>query len=130
VWANIHKIEVCTFLKVISKMSTVETKQRLKLAQVSKGEHYFKILGVDNAFTIDDPPPPFVKDQVVKLISGKYPLHDYKDTSNYAKHTYIFELSDTDGKQFSCTLDGFSYDCTHDGMVYDLGSPYIYVTLN
>jgi len=46
------------------------------------------------------------KDMTVKLISGKWPLEDYKDCG---RHTFVFEKDD--GSQFSMLVSGFSYTC-------------------
>ena len=46
------------------------------------------------------------KDMTVKLISGKWPLEDYKDCG---RHTFVFEKDD--GSQFSMLVSGFTYTC-------------------
>ena len=46
------------------------------------------------------------KDMTVKLISGKWPLEDYRDCD---RHTFVFEKDD--GSQFSMLLSGFTYTC-------------------
>lgn len=51
--------------------------------------------------------PAFIaKDMTVKLISGKWPLEDYKDCG---RHTFVFEKDD--GSQFSMLVSGFTYTC-------------------
>lgn len=92
----------------------VEEKNICVLELVDKSELKFKIIGVKNDYEsleYDSPPEPHVKDEIVTLISGKFPLDDYKDTYTYAKHQYVFEKAD--GSQFTVTLHSFTYDCTH-----------------
>jgi hypothetical protein len=87
-----------------------------------------KVLGVrdpSNSGTYTDPPQPFVKDEIVRLISGKYPLQDYTDTSNHSSHVYVLEK--TDGTEISGILDGFTYDCTFAGQNRNLGIPQLSV---
>jgi hypothetical protein len=47
------------------------------------------------------------KDMVLTLVSGKWPLVDYRDCD---VHTFVFQKAD--GSQFSMLLSGFTYDCT------------------
>ena len=49
------------------------------------------------------------KDMVLTLVSGKWPLVDYRDCG---VHTFIFKKAD--GSQFSMLLSGFTYGCTWD----------------
>lgn len=49
------------------------------------------------------------KDMVLTLVSGKWPLVDYRDCG---VHTFIFQKAD--GSQFSMLLSGFTYGCTWD----------------
>lgn len=97
---------------------------------LDKKDRKFKIVGIRDALEdrCSPPPAPHVKDEIVTLVSGKFPLTDYTDTSNHSKHQYVFEK--TDGSQFTATLDGFTYDCTYEGIVFDIGIPSISVTLN
>jgi hypothetical protein len=97
---------------------------------LTKTARKFKIVGIEDEWnhTCCAPPAPHVQDEIVTLVSGKFPLTDYRDTSNYAKHQYVFEK--TDGSQFTATLEGFTYDCTYEGIVYDIGVPNIWVYLN
>lgn len=88
--------------------------------QVVKGALNFKVLGaVKDHYEhgYGDPPSYIQKDEIVTLITGKFPLDDYKDCN---VHTYTFEKGD--GTRFSGRLDGFTYDCTHEGMKHDIGS--------
>ena len=48
-----------------------------------------------------------LKDMIVTLVSGKWPLDDYRDCD---RHTFVFQKDD--GSQFSMLLTGFTYDCT------------------
>ena len=48
-----------------------------------------------------------VKDMIVTLVLGKWPLEDYRDCD---RHTFVFQKHD--GSQFSMLLTGFTYDCT------------------
>jgi len=55
--------------------------------------------------------PPYLRDkEALTLISGTFPLTDYKDCE---VHTYIFETAD--GSQLSGILKGFSHNCTFEG---------------
>jgi len=47
------------------------------------------------------------KDMVLTLVSGKWPLVDWRDCD---VHTFVFQKAD--GSQFSMLLSGFTYDCT------------------
>ena len=49
------------------------------------------------------------KDMVLTLVSGKWPLVDYRDCD---VHTFVFQKAD--GSQFSMLLSGFTYGCTWD----------------
>jgi hypothetical protein len=51
-------------------------------------------------------PSYLVKDMIVKLVSGVWPLVDYNDCN---KHTFVFQKPD--GSQFSMLLNGFSWQC-------------------
>lgn len=52
--------------------------------------------------------PEFLKkDMVLTLVSGKWPLVDYRDCD---VHTFVFQKAD--GSQFSMLLSGFTYGCT------------------
>ena len=89
-----------------------------------------KVLGIrdpSNSGTYTDPPQPFVKDEIVRLISGKYPLHDHTDTSNHSSHVYVLEKMD--GTEVSGILDGFTYDCTFAGKDLGLGIPQLAVII-
>ena len=86
----------------------------------------FKILGVETSVygEIEAPPAPHVNDEVVKLVSGKFPLNDFMDLGI---HTYVFQKEDE--SQFSGILTGFTYDCTFDGAPGSTGVPRISVRL-
>lgn len=75
-----------------------------------------------------DPPAPHKKDEIVTLISGKYPLTDYRDTSRYAQHVYVF--SKNDGSTFEGILEGFTYDATYAGQHLELGGPNFTITMS
>jgi hypothetical protein len=47
-----------------------------------------------------------VKDMIVTLVSGKWPLVDYNDCN---KHTFVFQKED--GSEFSMLLSGFCWQC-------------------
>jgi len=90
-------------------------KLEVYFSQVNKYSFDFKVLGkIDERMTLTDPPLPLILNEIVTLIEGKFPLHDYKDTNNYAKHKYV--LKKQDGTLVSGILCGFTYDCTYDGM--------------
>ena len=82
---------------------------------ISEAEMTWKVLGVFNhiGHTYDTPPLPLVKDDVVRLLSGKFPLDDYKDTSQHSQHRYVFER--TNGTRITGILEGFSIGCTFSG---------------
>jgi len=86
----------------------------------------FKLLGVQSEMhrNFDAPPAPHQKEEVVKLVSGKFPLNDFTDLD---KHTYVFQKED--GTQFSGILSGFTYDCTFDGRPGSCGIPRVCVRL-
>jgi len=89
-----------------------------------------KVLGVrdpSDPGTYTNPPNPLVKDEIVRLISGKYPLNDYTDTSKHSSHVYVLEKAD--GTDISGILDGFSYDCTVAGQNLNLGIPQLTVII-
>jgi len=89
-----------------------------------------KVLGVRDPSepgTYTAPPLPLVKDEIVRLISGKYPLHDYTDTKNHSSHVYVLEKMD--GTEVSGILDGFTYDCTFAGKDLGLGIPQLSVII-
>jgi molybdenum cofactor biosynthesis enzyme MoaA len=71
-----------------------------------------KVLGIRNEQTheYDAAPAPFVKDEIVELIEGPYPLTDYQDTSYHRAHTYIVEKSN--GTQVTGILHTFCASCT------------------
>jgi len=82
---------------------------------ISEATMTWKVLGVVDPkdYSHGPPPLPLVKDEVVRLLSGKFPLEDYKDTSGHSQHPYVFEK--TDGTHVTGILDGFSYGCTFAG---------------
>ena len=75
-----------------------------------------------------DPPAPHTKGEIVTLISGKYPLTDYRDSSSDVQHVYIFRRAD--GSTFEGILEGFTYDATYAGQHLDLGGPNFTITLS
>ena len=80
---------------------------------INVNEMLLEIVGVFDYWSYEykDPPAPLVKGQKVHLISGKFPLHDYKDCSGYGNHLYTFKKED--GSIFTGILCGFTYDCTY-----------------
>ncbi len=48
--------------------------------------------------------------EVMTVVSGKFPLNDYKDTINHSKHEYVLQRAD--GTFIRGILDGFTCDCT------------------
>jgi len=96
---------------------------------VKKDTLEFKVLGVLNmeTYAFTDPPKPFVKDEIVRLISGKFLLQDYTDTSSHSQHVYVFQRED--GTNVSGILDGFTHDCTYAGQNKNLGIPRVYVLI-
>ena len=49
------------------------------------------------------------KNEKLKLVSGKFPLTDYKDLYEHSKETYKFKTKD--GKEYELILDGFDVAC-------------------
>ena len=89
-----------------------------------------KVLGIrdpSNPGTYTAPPLPFIKEELVRLISGKYPLHDYTDTSKHSSHVYVLEKADR--TEVSGILDGFTYNCTFAGKDLGLGIPQLSVII-
>ena len=82
---------------------------------ISEADMTWKVLGAIDPKNFDygTPPLPLVKDEVVRLLSGKFPLDDYKDTGGHSQHRYVFEK--TDGTRITGILDGFSIGCTFSG---------------
>lgn len=101
-------------------MSTVS----FDLIDISKMK--FKMLGLrtDTFQAYEAPPAPHAKDEIVSLVSGKFPLNDFTDLGI---HTYVFKKEN--GTQFSGLLTGFTYDCTFDGHPGSHGIPQISVNL-
>ena len=96
--------------------------------QVVKGALNFKVLGAvkePHEQEYAAPPSYILKDEIVTLVTGKFPLNDYKDCN---VHTYTFEKAD--GTRFSGLLEGFTYDCTHEGMQHDIGQARFTVQLS
>jgi hypothetical protein len=76
--------------------------------------------------TYSDPPAPLVKDSKVTLLKGKFPLDNYKDTINYARHEYVFLLPDQ--TTFTGILYGFTHECTYESQGH-CGTPQISVEI-
>ena len=95
---------------------------------IDRANMVFTVKGCKGTYdtTYSDPPAPLVKESKVTLVKGKFPLHDYKDTSNYAKHEYTFRLPDE--TTLTGILDGFTYDCT-DQSTGNYGIPQISVQI-
>lgn len=79
---------------------------------------------VKGHYITENTAPPLPLDEILTLVSGKYPLHDYKDLNI---HTYIFDRQDPTLPQVSGILVGFTYDCVQD--VQPLGYPGITIEL-
>ena len=96
---------------------------------VDRANMVFMVRGclADHTCQYLDPPAPLVKDSKVTLVEGKFPLHDYKDTSNYAKHKYTFRLPDQ--TTLTGILHGFTYDCTYDSQS-EYGTPQVSVEIS
>jgi hypothetical protein len=96
-------------------MSLKDGKDTVEFEMVDVANRKLKVLGIINIEkgTYDSPPSPFVKDEIVTLAEGVYPLTDYMDTSYHKAHTYVLERAD--GTQIRGILHGFSYDCTYAG---------------
>ena len=109
---------------------TTPTKMSVKFDIIDVEKMTCQIKGLQDYhnFVPTTVPAPHVLDELVTLVSGKYPLHDYKDTIAYAAHKYVFAKAD--GTKFSGTLDGFTYDCTFDGQGKNLGTPAVWVLLD
>jgi hypothetical protein len=105
---------------------------QIEFEVLSQGETVLcKVLGTRNRMTHEYEAPPascgLIKDEQVTLISGKYPLNDYKDTKEYSAHVYTFLKSD--GTQRSGILDGFTFDCTYEGIQRGVCKPTFCVEL-
>ena len=105
---------------------------RIEFEVLSQGETVLcKVLGTRNHMTCVYEAPPassgLTKDEQVTLISGKYPLNDYKDTKEYSGHTYTFLKSD--GSQRTGILDGFTFDCTYEGIQRGVHHPTFWVDM-
>jgi len=74
-----------------------------------------KVLGKIKLISIEpvDPSPLFVKDELVTLVVGPFPLTDYQDTYHYRKHPYV--LRRPNGTEVNGFLEGFTYNCTPAG---------------
>jgi hypothetical protein len=74
-----------------------------------------KVLGKITIKSIEpvDPSPLFVKDELVTLVVGPFPLTDYQDTYHYRKHPYV--LRRPNGTEVNGFLEGFTYNCTPAG---------------
>jgi len=93
-------------------MSLRDGKDIVSFEMVNQENRKLKVLGIRNEQTheYDAVPAPFVKDEIVELIEGPYPLTDYQDTSYHRAHTYIVEKSN--GTRVSGILHTFCASCT------------------
>jgi len=111
-------------------MSLRDGKDLVAFAVLDKVNKKFKVLGMRNYYIhnheIADPPAPFVKDEIVTLVKGPYPLWDDKDTSNHKAHTYV--LKKADGTLIEGILDSFTHDCTYQ-CSRDIGIPQLSVLI-
>jgi len=89
---------------------------------VDRANRKLKVLGIRNeeTYEYDSVPVPFVKDEIVELIEGPYPLTDYRDTSYHRAHTYIVEKSN--GTRVSGILHTFCASCTF-AYINSVGTP-------
>jgi molybdenum cofactor biosynthesis enzyme MoaA len=94
------------------KMSLRDSKDIVSFEMVDRANRKLKVLGIRNEQTheYDAASAPFVKDEIVELIEGPYPLTDYQDTSYHRAHTYIVEKSN--GTQITGILHTFCASCT------------------
>ena len=102
-----------------SEQTTPSEPIQIEFEVLSHGDSIIcKVLGIHNHMThVYEAPPAssgLTKDEQVTLISGKYPLNDYKDTKEYSGHTYIFLKSDRSRR--TGILNGFTFDCTYEGI--------------
>jgi hypothetical protein len=74
-----------------------------------------KVLGKITLMSIEpvDPSPLFVKDELVTLVVGPFPLTDYQDTYHHRKHRYV--LRRPNGTEVNGFLYGFTHNCTPAG---------------
>ena len=93
-------------------MSLRDSKDSVSFEMVDRANRKLKVLGIRNEQTheYDTVPAPFIKDEIVELIEGPYPLTDYQDTSYHRAHTYIVEKSN--GTRVSGILHTFCASCT------------------
>ena len=110
-----------------------QTDNNMKLVHfdlVDSNTMSFKIMGVEDEKTREFIAPllPHKQNEIVILVSGKYPLNDYRDTFYHTKCKYIFQKED--GSKFSGILHGFTHDCTFDGQSKGLGIARISVILD
>lgn len=91
----------------------------------------FKVWGITNDGGVKklSLPPDLPKGTIVTMVSGKWPLGDYRDCDG--RHTFVFEKAD--GVRFSLLLAGFTYDCSfpkeQQQAILDKGETYIGITL-
>ena len=105
---------------------SLPSKLRCSFELINADTNTFKIVeNMDHHLKLAPPPSPHTKDEVVTLVSGKYPLNDYHDLSI---HTYTFVKSD--GSQFTGLLESFTYDCTFEGQGKSLGTPLLTLLLD
>lgn len=103
-------------------MSLIDNKDSVSFEMVDRANRKLKVLGIRNeeTYEYDTVPTPFVKDEIVELIEGPYPLTDYRDTSYHRAHTYIVEKSN--GTRVSGILHTFCASCTF-AYINSVGTP-------
>ena len=103
-------------------MSLRDGKDIVSFEMVNQANRKLKVLGIRNeeTYEYDTVPIPFVKDEIVELIEGPYPLTDYRDTSYHRAHTYIVEKSN--GTRVSGILHTFCASCTF-AYINSVGTP-------
>jgi hypothetical protein len=103
-------------------MSHLIDQDIVSFEMVDRANRKLKVLGIRNeeTYEYDTVPIPFVKDEIVELIEGPYPLTDYRDTSYHRAHTYIVEKSN--GTRVSGILHTFCASCTF-AYINSVGTP-------
>jgi len=111
------------------KMSLRDGKDIVSFEMVDRANRKLKVMGIRNEETheYDAAPAPFVKDEIVELIEGPYPLTDYQDTSYHRAHTYIVEKSN--GTQITGILHTFCASCTF-AYINSVGTPRLEILIS
>ena len=104
-------------------MSHIDGKDSVSFQVVDGVNRKLKVLGIRNEETLvfDTVPAPFIKDEIVELVEGPYPLTDFRDTSYHRAHTYI--VAKSNGTRIGGILHTFTIDCTLHYQDNKLGNP-------